>query len=208
METIKSSKYQAMINNSEKIHTITRLLKNICSKFLREICLDECIEKAYELEDKKLVNLFKEIQDMSISGNYNDIEVEKMLDGVLSEYRLQRNEYLDLIYDKEVLAKTNTNVANLDKTELSNIANNINKLIKKKSMQDILEYTLSIKENNKDYNSDILKDVIDTIYLKINFNIMCDIATEKKIDRIIEVCKRDIKEIDECLEGFELYIRK
>ena len=104
--------------------------------------------------------------------------------------------------------KTNTNVENLDKKELSDIANNINKLIKKKSMQDILEYILSIKENNIDYNSDILKDVINTIYLKINFNIMCDITTEKKIDRIIEVCERDIKEIDECLAGFELYIRK
>lgn len=197
-----------LVNNFEKIHMISSLLNKTYDKFTRETILDNYIASAYKVEDKELIDTLKEIQNMSIQDTYDDKEVESLLKHMLSKYRSQRNEYIDLIYDKESLMKTNTNVENLDKKELSDIANNINKLIKKKSMQDILEYTLSIKENNIDYNSDILKDVIDTIYLKINFNIMCDIATEKKIDRIIEVCERDIKEIDECLAGFELYIRK
>lgn len=197
-----------LVNNFEKIHMISSLLNKTYDKFTRETILDNCIALAYKVEDKELIDTFKEIQNMSIQDTYDDKEVESLLKHMLSKYRSQRNEYIDLIYDKESLMKTNTNVENLDKKELSDIANNINKLIKKKSMQDILEYTLSIKENNIDYNSDILKDVINTIYLKINFNIMCDITTEKKIDRIIEVCERDIKEIDECLARFELYIRK
>lgn len=197
-----------LVNNFEKIHMISSLLNKTYDKFTRETILDNCIALAYKVEDKELIDTFKEIQNMSIQDTYDDKEVESLLKHMLSKYRSQRNEYIDLIYDKESLMKTNTNVENLDKKELSDIANNINKLIKKKSMQDILEYILSIKENNIDYNSDILKDVINTIYLKINFNIMCDITTEKKIDRIIEVCERDIKEIDECLAGFELYIRK